>query len=341
MRDGRFRIDFEDDLTVRVPDVVLRSVAFIGDATDEESVGLSGDLRGTGFFVCVPFKSSQLSTYRMAYFVTAGHVAKALSDKWIYFLVNKRGGGITTMVPLSTHWLTHPTDKTADVAVLPLELNPDADIKCISLMDNFVRPFDFNSQNVGVGDEVFITGLFTQAPGQSRLMPIVRHGNIAMLPTEQIQTELGYADVYLVEARSIGGLSGSPVFVRSADFRSEGLDSTRGMKLLGLMHGHWDIRESEMNKPSIIHDRQRGVNLGIAMVVPSDKIWETINSPHSTEWMNIMESKHMERSQRGIPGTDLAEPKVQTKDDLDNYVFTKEDFDDALRKVTRKKPDES
>jgi hypothetical protein len=38
--------------------------------------------------------------------------------------------------------------------------------------------------------------------------------NNGLLTQEQIQTELGFADVYLVEARSIGGLSGCPVFVR-------------------------------------------------------------------------------------------------------------------------------
>jgi hypothetical protein len=90
-------------------------------------------------------------------------------------------------------------------------------------------------------------------------MPIVRHGNIAMLPEEQIQTEMGYADVHLIEARSIGGLSGSPVFVRTSEAEK---DSHRGIQLLGVMHGHWEIKESELNKPTLVHDR-RGVNLGI------------------------------------------------------------------------------
>ena len=31
---------------------------------------------------------------------------------------------------------------------------------------------------------------------------------------EQVQTELGHTEMYLVEARSTGGLSGSPEFVR-------------------------------------------------------------------------------------------------------------------------------
>jgi hypothetical protein len=34
-------------------------------------------------------------------------------------------------------------------------------------------------------------------------MPLVRHENAAVVPDEQIQTELGFSDVYLVEGRSI------------------------------------------------------------------------------------------------------------------------------------------
>jgi hypothetical protein len=79
-----------------------------------------------------------------------------------------------------------------------------------------------------------------------------------MMPNEQVQTVLGYADVYLVEARSLGGLSGSPVFVRhTVQQRVKSTDDKEiyifmngtGKTLLGLMHGHWDINESEMNKP--------------------------------------------------------------------------------------------
>ena len=37
-------------------------------------------------------------------------------------------------------------------------------------------------QRVDIGDEVFVTGLFTLAPGQKKNLPIVRHGNVAMIP---------------------------------------------------------------------------------------------------------------------------------------------------------------
>jgi hypothetical protein len=108
-----------------------------------------------------------------------------------------------------------------------------------------------------------------------------------MLPREQIQTELGFADAYLIEARSIGGISGSPAFIRQtvqlpihmSDIGEVAMQGLGGSFCLGLMHGHWDIKESEMNATHPVHDPMRGVNMGIGIVVPAIKIIETINRP--------------------------------------------------------------
>jgi hypothetical protein len=43
------------------------------------------------------------------------------------------------------------------------------------------------------------------------------------------------------------------------------------------MHGHWDINEADINKTRFRHDPKRGVNMGISVVVPAQKILETIN----------------------------------------------------------------
>jgi hypothetical protein len=98
----------------------------------------------------------------------------------------------------------------------------------------------------------------------------------------------GFAEVYLVEARSMGGISGSPVFVRKtvnlAAEDKNGIPTymialSDESYLLGLMHGHWDIKESEINQYHFVHDRQKGVNFGIAVVVPAHKILDVLNHP--------------------------------------------------------------
>jgi hypothetical protein len=151
----------------------------------------------------------------------------------------------------------------------------------------FLSPEERIRHSIGIGDDVFTVGLFTYHAGTQRNMPIVRYGNVAMLPDEPIQVGDGFAEVYLIEARSIGGLSGSPVFVRkttslpitSEHLTERKLDGLGRLFFLGMMRGHWDINESDLNKPSFIHDRRRGVNLGIGMVVPAAKILEVINHP--------------------------------------------------------------
>src|SRR5436309_3387462 len=73
---------------------------------------------------------------------------------------------------------------------------------------------------IGPGDEVFMTGLFTRLEGRSRNIPIVRMGKVAMMPGEEMLPDAkisgwrGGIEAYLVEARSAGGMSGSPAFVR-------------------------------------------------------------------------------------------------------------------------------
>jgi hypothetical protein len=319
---------------VRIPDELLRCVGFIGEVTHKEGAEEYGDLRATGFFVSVHSKGMLGHFYY--YFVTAKHVVEELSGREVYFLVNKKGGGVMRVAASANEWSLHPTDETADVAVVSVNIDADADVKAIPIKE-FISQEDFEV-NFGVGDEVVTVGLFTEAPGTSRNFPLVRHGNLAMIPDEQIQTKLGYADVYLVEARSIGGLSGSPVWIRPSvlviaktvlDNKPAPTGVVGPGRLLGLMHGHWDIRESEINKPKIIHDGQKGVNLGIAIVVPASKILETINQPGLEERKRGDEMA----AKQGVPGVDSTKVKKQ---EAEPQPFTKGDFESALKKASRK-----
>jgi hypothetical protein len=213
--------------------------------------------------------------------------------------VNKKGGGIKQLKAIGDIFWGHPSDVAADVAVLPIYGDRDADIVYTSIGNFLTQEQLADGAIVGVGDEVFVAGLFTPAPGEM-VAPVVRHGNIAMLPRDQIQTELGFTDVYLIEARSIGGFSGSPVFARptillAAEQRDdkyvEPVFGTGGTRFLGVVQGHWDIKESAMNKPQIIHTLG-GVNLGIAIVTPAYKLLETLNRPELVELRDRIEQNY-------------------------------------------------
>ena len=271
---------------VRVPDQYLGCVAFIAEVVAEDSAGMDLNHQATGFFVTMPSTVEGLS---YPFFVTAKHSAAALVDRDIVIRVNTRSGGVEYLEAVGKSWYLHPTDASVDVAVIPCLLNRNLDVFPIRADRHFLTKDLMREKKIGVGDEIFTIGLFTPAVGTTRNMPIVRHGNIAMLPSEPIQVEDEFAEVFLVESRSIPGLSGSPAFVcqtLAIDFGDDPSGIQRSLKgnssqliLLGLVRGHWDIRESDLNKPSFIHDRQRGVNLGIATVVPAEKILEVLNQP--------------------------------------------------------------
>jgi hypothetical protein len=292
---------------VRVPDLVLRSIGFVAEVFGSGSALEDLDPVATCFMISIP---SQVSERLFSYYaVTARHVLeKATPNVPTTIMVNEKGGGVK---PLQTvgPWIFHP-DKTVDVAVIPIVADPTYDITVFAVQDFFDEVRD--AELIGAGDEVFFPGLFTAASGIDRITPVVRHGNLAMLPSQQIQTPHGYADIYLIEARSIGGLSGSPVFVRETiqlpvttnrnDGREYKMLSPGPFKLLGLAQGHWDVDEAEINQAYLRHDPS-GVNYGIAKVVPAKKILETLNCPDLTtlrsqleqDWLSTFGSSSMDQ----------------------------------------------
>jgi hypothetical protein len=84
-------------------------------------------------------------------------------------------------------------------------------------------------------------GLFVSHPGGERNVPVVRFGNLSMMATEAAPVELEtgvYRACFLMDTRSRGGFSGSPVF----PYRGPGGDLT------GMLSG-W---KRDMNVSSVI-----------------------------------------------------------------------------------------
>ena len=254
---------------MRVADQLLKCVAFVAEVIAPDTTGVDLDHQGTGFFVTVP---SVLPGTSYPFFVTARHTAAGLVNRDSYIRVNNKSGGADCLQVMGSSWYLHPTERTVDVAVIPCLLNSGLDVLSVSAPASFLTKALMEEKRIGVGDEVFTIGLFTPAVGSVRNMPIVRYGNIAMLPDEPIQVDGEFAEVYLIESRSIPGISGSPAFVRQT-LAIDGGNDAHGQQrsllgassenvLLGLVRGHWDVRESDLNKPSFIHDRQRGVGHG-------------------------------------------------------------------------------
>jgi hypothetical protein len=270
---------------------------------------------GTAFFVSV---RSSVDGGRFVYLVTAKHNLENFDNSELYLSINSTLGDVRAVLleEPRARWWFHPTDASVDVAVMSFPLDKIMDITTVDMEDMCLTPESIERYHVGIGDEVFIAGLFTPVSGNGRNVPIVRHGNVAMLPHERVELDapFGPSDVYLIEARSIGGISGSPVFVRETinievtDEQGEKLrlHGNGRVFLMGLVHGHWDVEESRKNNYQVVHNRPGGVNMGIAIVVPASKILETLNQPGLVEF-RASEDKKMRAKM--IPGKDSTGPE--------------------------------
>jgi hypothetical protein len=303
-------LDRPKDWAMRVPENVRKCVAFfarlISKGAREERV-----FGGTGFLVSVP--SARIQGCKYNYAVTAKHVAAqmALGD-WVMRVNTKDGRFLDIRGTKEHRWWVHPTEEdTVDVAVSPILVPEEAD--CTAIAESmFLDDATIQRSNIGAGDEVVIAGLFSKIPGLSKNLPIVRTGNIALMPDPgerlpgvSIGGRAVDSEAYLIEARSIGGLSGSPAFVRTSvsiqvpvQRLVEGQpvdDAVRGMWcqlpgsffFLGSVHGHWDILPEDKNEVDPRNPSQKGkkeaVNLGIAVVVPAKKVREVLYHPELVE----------------------------------------------------------
>jgi hypothetical protein len=267
---------------MRISRLLRQCVAFVAIP----KVDGSFDIRGTGFFVAKPVPSSVATPvgkglHRLdamfLYFVTARHViegARSLGADQIAIRVDVPGFEPRFLPCAIADFQLHE-DPTVDIAIVHTHGNPMHGTGILPWIYSNGRLGDsmLLDTSVGLGSPVSIIGLFKHHYGSQRNLPIVRTGNIAALPEERVNTRMGLMEAFLIEARSIGGLSGSPVFVhKPAAFTSSDPESITGIQLLGLMHGHYD----EVFDAGA--DAREKVNLGIGIVAPVFKLRELLSS---------------------------------------------------------------
>jgi hypothetical protein len=154
-----------------------------------------------------------------------------------------------------------------------------------------------SDRKIELGDDIVFPGLFHPHIGTARNIPIVRTGIIAALREEDVENRDGHMmDAYLVESRSIGGLSGSPVFVDLAAIKrahqpthglmaagSEMMPLWGRFRLIGVIHGHFDWNDKVPDTAIPLKDSEQGINTGIAIMIPSQKILENLEHAMKTE----------------------------------------------------------
>jgi hypothetical protein len=248
---------------------------------------------GTGF----------LLQYRGGFhLVTARHVAESLGDVGWATRVNRLDGTCALIEAENVPWVFHP-DHTVDIAICGFMLSRaagydffyvDGDILLLQAAQ------EASADWVEVGDICYTVGLWRLLEGKGRNLPIVHTGNIARLAGEEpipVQSKnqpsgRELVDGYLVEAQTLRGLSGSPVFIRPSlrlsmdarradpfgapDEKLELMAYHEQVKLLGLWQAAWDAPSDQIMTAEL--GRQNTVPVGMGIVVPASKIIEVLES---------------------------------------------------------------
>jgi hypothetical protein len=282
----RFFIGPKSEL-MQIPADIRKCVAFLGCKRD-------GEIRagGTAFFVSRALTSNETGPHT-AYAITAAHVIEKMkergTDGQAYFRLNlKNHGAEWVSLPLS-EWEFHD-DRRIDVAAAAINIDFRGLDHLFLPSPMFLTQERIQKEQIGPGDDLFFPGLFVRHIGERENLPIIRTGTIAAMPSEPISTKHGNMHAYLVEARSIGGLSGSPVFTHSAGARWKegGLQIVGRVEfyLMGLVHGHYGVEDIPDTADDTFSDAEkdvRSINMGIAIVVPAEAIRELLDQSRFVE----------------------------------------------------------
>jgi hypothetical protein len=258
---------------------------------------------GCGFFVHVP--SSKHENTIHLYAVSSKHVI----DGGFRVLRLNSAAGVETIPSDRQSWIDHPSGD--DVSVLPIE-TLDTRIRWFSIpVEKFISRETIGDYRIGPGDETFLIGRLVTREGRQRNMPVVRFGNISMMadPGEPVMREDGSVqESFLVECRSLSGLSGSPVFVTTTqgygpehvpkEYRPRLHQTTAGVRvgvlnvygthgpwLLGINWGHIRLWRTvyRADHETRVDDLRVEANTGIACVVPAWRILEALNQQELVE----------------------------------------------------------
>jgi hypothetical protein len=244
------------------------------------------------------------------------------------------------------NWWTHPDDPSVDAAVYPW--GPRGARFKLFPAERFVTQEIANTRMIGIGDEVYVVGLFRKWSGRTRISPMVRTGHIAMMANERMPTaKYGDAFMHLIEAFSLAGFSGSPVFVHEtisiempgphAPDDSPFLCGTGNIYLLGLLHGHLPIRVAE--ELAGTKDKSQMWHTGISQVVPANQILEILNQPKLLEYEKEMLTALDEANPVETSLSDDADEPPSTRGNRDIPIppISRGEFFGALETATRKR----
>jgi hypothetical protein len=289
-----------EEVMPRIPDGVLASVIFLYPTVEDAEQGKP--VGGSGFLLAVDAHYNGVPP--TVYAVTNSHVIAEGGSSVVRATIR---GGETEILDLRGSYWCHRLDGD-DVAICMLDMDDAARRFWPIESDLLCAEEDMNKYTIGPGDDVFFAGRFMANDGRQRNLPTARFGNISMMPIEPVLHRRGHmVDSFRVEARSLSGYSGSPVWlyigpgpnIRSYPFPSlqEKPVTQTGLgfllALIGIDWGHEPDykRVLGVDKRPIHEKLFVEQNSGIANVAPAWKIADLLAHPTVVEMREEREKR--------------------------------------------------
>jgi hypothetical protein len=249
----------------------LRSCVYF--YASEEAAKKGAKSGGSGCLVTVPSETRFHGPPHL-YVVTNRHVIEDNECTFMRYNIMPEGFDIT---PTAGTWKTSKKD---DLAVAPVKFPKWVHYFPLDLQHFAVTHEKIEQYSINIGDDVFMVSRFIGHEGKERNKPVARFGNISMMPDphDLVMTEQGPQEAYLVEMRSVGGASGSPVFWSVPNHRAR-VDGEKGQMaredlygplFLGVDCGHFTDAAPVLDADDKPHPHgwYTKSNSGMAVVIP-------------------------------------------------------------------------
>jgi hypothetical protein len=288
----------------RIDDDLLECVFFLYRSLEDAERGTASG--GTGFFTAIPSKAAP--DERHIYAVTNRHL---IDDGYTVMRINTKGGGLDYRETDRFTWKSAFVD---DLSVLPIRLDEHHEFRAVE-SDAYVTLEVIEDYKVGPGDDVVMVGRFINRDGVQQNSPSVRFGNISIMHREKMGDRRGReCENISVEMRSLGGYSGSPVFLLFDPMVSRGptgLEPKRRIWLLGIDRGHVRVREDVLLGNSPHPDGLYILsNAGMANVIPAWRLQALLGIPKFALAREEKDKAIAERKNAAAAETRIRGPKV-------------------------------
>ncbi len=192
------------------------------------------------------------------FLVTAQHVVDSIPGEFFAIRLNRVVGDCTTIrIPKTPNLAALRGER--DVGIFPLNISPEIFEHSLTRLDR--REWNGSIAAIGrpsVGDDVSSVCLYTTHDETTVDRPSVRLGSIAAMPDE--------GDGYLIEAKSLVGFGGSPVYLGTSEGR---------LCILGIMTRD---RRAEPLTNLFAPATSDELNIRFGVVVPIERVFDILES---------------------------------------------------------------